>query len=51
MPRPLRMPLFDGCYHVFGRGIERRPIVEDNRDREHFVELLAAMKESYRKSK
>lgn len=44
------MPLVDGWYHVFGRGWERRPIFEGNRDRdrEHFLELLAAVRKSHR---
>ncbi len=48
MVRPLRRPVADGWYHVFGRGNERRAIFGDTRDREHFLELLATLPERYR---
>ena len=41
MARPLRIERVGGWYHVTGRGNERRPIFRDNRDRQHFCELLA----------
>ena len=41
MARPLRIERAGGWYHVTGRGNERRPIFRDNRDRQHFCELLA----------
>ena len=41
MSRPLRVHVVDGWYHVFGRGIERRAIFADARDREHLLELYA----------
>lgn len=40
MARPLRINIPDGWYHVMSRGIEKRDIFTDNRDREHFLELL-----------
>ena len=43
MARPLRHLVEDGWYHVFGRGWERRRIFRDERDREHFLELLCGL--------
>ncbi len=40
MSRPLRIDLVDGWYHVMSRGLERRELFMDDRDRCHFVELL-----------
>jgi putative transposase len=48
MVRPLRRPVADGWYHVFGRGNERRAIFKGPRDREHFLELLAMLPERFR---
>lgn len=48
MARPLRLNIADGWYHVFGRGNERREIFSTDRDREHFLELLAQMHERHR---
>jgi REP element-mobilizing transposase RayT len=48
MARPLRLLIPDGWYHVFGRGWERRDIFRDDRDREHFLELLGELRERYR---
>jgi len=48
MTRPLRRELADGWYHVFGRGIERRDIFADDRDREHLLELFVGVHERYR---
>jgi REP element-mobilizing transposase RayT len=38
----------DGWYHVFGRGWERRAIFGDDRDRQHFLELLGRLEDAYR---
>jgi putative transposase len=43
MGRPLRIERAGGWYHVTGRGNERRAIFRDDRDREHFLELVAEM--------
>ena len=43
MARPLRIEKAGGWYHVTGRGNERRPIYRDDRDRQHFCQLLAQM--------
>jgi putative transposase len=42
------MAAADGWYHVFGRGIERRDIFADARDRGHLLELYAQAHERYR---
>lgn len=34
-------------YHVFGHGWERRSIFFDERDREHFLELLGGLHDAY----
>ena len=46
MARPLRALISDGWYHVFGRGWDRRAIFEDDRDREHFLELLEGLEDT-----
>ncbi|MBM4043048.1 MAG: hypothetical protein FJ290_31550 [Planctomycetes bacterium] len=43
MARPLRIEVADGVYHVTSRGLERREIVRDDRDREKWHELLATV--------
>jgi REP element-mobilizing transposase RayT len=43
MARPLRIEKAGGWYHVTSRGNERKRIYRDDRDREHFLELLAEM--------
>ena len=43
MARPLRIERIGAWYHVTGRGNERRAIFRDDRDRQHFCELLAEM--------
>lgn len=43
MARPLRCEFPGGWYHVTARGNERRDIFRDQRDREHFVGLLAQL--------
>ena len=48
MARPLRLNIADGWYHVFHRGTERCRIFADDRDRAHFLELLAEMHARYR---
>jgi REP element-mobilizing transposase RayT len=47
MARPLRVDVKDGWYHVTARGIERMAIFEDDRDHEHFLELLEEMSKRY----
>jgi REP element-mobilizing transposase RayT len=47
MARPLRIERAGGWYHVTGRGNERRAIYRENRDREHFCELLGEMVERF----
>ena len=46
--RPLRIAVEDGWYHVCGRGIDRRVIYTDDRERRHFLELLEKAVERYR---
>ena len=48
MARPLRVNIPDGWYHCMHRGIERRGVFEDDRDRVHFLELLGAAVERFR---
>jgi len=48
MSRPLRRLVADGWYHVFSRGLERREIFAEDRDRLHFLELQAELSERYR---
>ena len=43
--RPLRVHVSGGRDHVAGRGLERRAIFTQNRDREHFYELLSLLRE------
>src|SRR5262249_30053416 len=43
MARPLRIEKAGGWYHVAARGNERKPIYRDERDREHFLELIEEM--------
>lgn len=47
MARPLRIQRAGGRYHVTARGNERRAIFRDDRDRRHFLELLAALPERF----
>jgi len=47
MARPLRIERMGAWYHVTGRGNERRAIFRDDRDREHFCQLLAEMVERF----
>jgi REP element-mobilizing transposase RayT len=48
MTRPLRHEYEDAWYHVFSRGLERREIFADDRDRDHFLELVEEMRRRYR---
>ena len=43
MARPLRIEKAGGWYHITARGNERKRIFRDDRDRQHFLELLAEM--------
>src|SRR6266536_1440523 len=43
MARPLRLERAGGWYHITARGNERRPVYRDDRDRQHFCELLEEM--------
>ena len=47
MARQLRHHFVGGWYHITARGMGRREIFEADRDREHFVELLAGMVERH----
>src|SRR5213592_2291688 len=40
---PDRIERPGGWYHLTARGNERRPIFRDDRDRQHFCQLLAEM--------
>ena len=48
MARPLRIEREDGWFHVMARGLERRAIFRDEKDRRHWLELLAGVHERYR---
>ena len=39
----MRIERLEGWYHITSRGNERRDIFRDDRDRQHFCELLAEM--------
>ncbi|MGH3015056.1 MAG: REP-associated tyrosine transposase [Gaiellaceae bacterium] len=41
MPRPPRVSIPNGVYHVTSRGNRRQPVFVDRRDREFFLEMLA----------
>ena len=43
MPRGLRLDAPSGLHHVVVRGLERRAIFRDHRDRQDFVQRLAAL--------
>lgn len=47
MARSLRIDVEDGWYHITARGVERRVIFGDDRECEHFLELLGEMLERY----
>jgi putative transposase len=48
MTRPIRINVRDGIYHVMSRGDNRKVIFHDDRDGEHFEELLGEMRERFR---
>jgi REP element-mobilizing transposase RayT len=48
MARPLRIEKPGGWYHVSVRGNERKSIFRDDRDRRHFLEVLAEMVARFR---
>jgi hypothetical protein len=48
MARPLRIGKAGGWYHVTARGNERKSIFRDNRDRQHFLEIIAEMVSRFR---
>ncbi len=48
MARPLRIDIEDGWYHVCGRGVDRRSIYVEDRERQHFLGLLEAAVAQYR---
>ena len=41
MPRAPRILLAGGFYHVYNRGVEKRPILFDDQDRKTFLQILA----------
>jgi len=47
MARPLRLQFPGAIYHVMSRGIERRPIVRDDTDRQRWVDWLRRTVETY----
>jgi putative transposase len=47
MARPLRVEFPGARHHVSARGNERRNIFRDDRDRRHFVELLAELPDRF----
>ncbi len=47
MARPVRVNVRNGWYHVTARGTDRREIFSDQRDHEHFLELLEEMSGRY----
>lgn len=48
MTRPLRINVADGAYHVMSRGIDRKRIFIDDKDRLHFLDILAGAQERFR---
>ena len=47
MARPLRIERLGGRYHVTARGNEQKPIYRQDTDREHFLELLAQLRDRF----
>ena len=41
MPRGKRLNIIGGVYHLYTRGIERRAIFKDDKDKEEFLARLA----------
>ena len=50
MPRKARLDSPGTLHHVIIRGIERRPIVDDDKDRENFVSRMGQLAGRDRKS-
>ena len=48
MPRPLRVQVERGVYHLVSRGVRKLPIFTDDRDRERFLALLELTADRYR---
>jgi putative transposase len=48
MARPLRIERVEGWYHITSRGNERHDIYRDDRDRQHFRDVLAEMVARFR---
>ena len=47
MARPIRINVEDGIYHVMSRGDNRKVIFHDDRDGEHFEELLGELAKGF----
>ena len=47
MARPLRIEYEGAFYHVMNRGLERREILQEERDYEKFLELLEDTHQQY----
>jgi REP element-mobilizing transposase RayT len=47
MARPVRCEFPGGWYHVTARGNERKDIFRSDRDREHFLQVLAEWEGRY----
>src|SRR5436309_3593862 len=47
MARPLRIERLGGRYHVTARGNEQKPIYRRDTDREHFLQLLAQLRDRF----
>jgi putative transposase len=47
LPRPLRVQVEGGIYHLVSRGVRKLPIFTDDRDRERFLGLLDLTVERY----
>jgi REP element-mobilizing transposase RayT len=48
MPRPLRLQVAGGRYHVVARGVDGAPVVFDDRDRKRYLALLVLTARRYR---
>ncbi|QBG46375.1 hypothetical protein EGM51_02795 [Verrucomicrobia bacterium S94] len=48
MARPLRVDIEGGTYHVMSRGIDRCVIFKCDKDRYHFLDILASAQERFR---
>ena len=51
MARPIRILQAGAWYHITLRGMERRGIFKDDRDRQHFLDLLPIMTDSANKKR